>query len=127
MPPRRAGRHARRQHRHTAWQPFAASGTVSGLIAGSSDTSTLNVALDTANAGVFSGAATVGLSSRNPELADLALGSQDVLLQGAGQRTGLGRPGPVRTAAAAWAAVRRPSRWTLARWRRAAAQPAAPR
>jgi hypothetical protein len=61
---------------------FAASGTVSGLIAGSSDTSTLNVALDTANAGVFSGAATVGFTSRNPELADLALGSQDVLLQG---------------------------------------------
>jgi hypothetical protein len=40
------------------------------------------VSLDTASAGVFTGAATVGFASRNPDMADLALGSVDVVLQG---------------------------------------------
>jgi hypothetical protein len=61
---------------------FSASGTLNGLAAGGSDASTLNVSLDTASAGVFTGAATVGFASRNPDMADLALGSVDVVLQG---------------------------------------------
>ncbi|MGE0809527.1 MAG: beta strand repeat-containing protein, partial [Immundisolibacter sp.] len=59
---------------------FGASGSVSGLAAGASDTSSLLVALDTSSAGFYSGSASVAFASSNPDMADLNLGSQSVAL-----------------------------------------------
>ena len=62
--------------------PFGGSGNVSGLAAGQTDSSSLQVSLNTANAGVFtSGAANLQFASHNPELADLDLGDAAVTLQ----------------------------------------------
>jgi hypothetical protein len=60
--------------------PFAASGSAA-VAAGALDETSLNVQLATTQAGVFNTTATLGLSSRNGELADLALGDAPVLLQ----------------------------------------------
>jgi PEP-CTERM motif len=59
-----------------------ASGNLAGVGAGQTDTSSLVVQLSTANAGVFSGTATVALASHNPDMADLSLGSQTVQMSG---------------------------------------------
>lgn len=61
--------------------PFTAGGTVAGLAAGSSNSIGLQVQLATATAGVFSGNAGVQLTSRNPDLPDLALAPVSVALQ----------------------------------------------
>ena len=60
---------------------FSAAGTVADLSAQSTDTGSLNVGLNTANAGVFNGTATASFSSHNPDLADVALGSSSVSLK----------------------------------------------
>jgi hypothetical protein len=63
--------------------PFTSSGgTVSGLTAGGPASTALTVGLNTAAAGVFSGTANVGLTSQNPDMADLALTAQSVALTG---------------------------------------------
>jgi hypothetical protein len=59
------------------------AGTVNGLIAGAAANNTaLTVGLNTAAAGVFNGTATVASTSRNPDMADLSLGSSTVVLTG---------------------------------------------
>ena len=65
----------------SAGAPFTSSGTVSGLTAGSSNNSTLNVQLATATAGTYTGAALVTFTSQNPDLADLALGASSLTLK----------------------------------------------
>lgn len=55
-----------------------AGGPVSGIGAGAS--AALSVALNTATAGVFSGAADIDFTSQNPDMADLDLGSMQVTL-----------------------------------------------
>ncbi len=58
-------------------------GTVNGLIAGAAANNTaLTVGLNTAAAGVFNGTASVAATSRNPDMADLSLGSSSVTLTG---------------------------------------------
>ncbi|MBS0392025.1 MAG: choice-of-anchor D domain-containing protein [Proteobacteria bacterium] len=62
---------------------FAASGNLgAGVQAGQTNSSGLNVSLDTSMAGIFSSSATVGLASHNPDMADLALPNAVVLLNG---------------------------------------------
>ena len=62
--------------------PLSTSGTVTGLVAGASNNNTLAVQLATSTAGVFSSTASVAFTSQNPDLADLGLGSGNVLLSG---------------------------------------------
>jgi hypothetical protein len=63
--------------------PFTSNnGSVSGITAQSSNPSALKVGLNTASAGVFNGAANVNFKSQNPDMADLALASIPVSLQG---------------------------------------------
>ncbi len=64
--------------------PFTSSGgPVSGLAAGATDSTTLRVGLNTAAAGVYnSGSASVGLTSQNADMADLALIAQTIALSG---------------------------------------------
>jgi len=63
--------------------PFSGSGAASGIGAGDSNAnSSLLVALSTANAGVFNGAAGIDFASHNPEMSDLALGTQLVSVSG---------------------------------------------
>jgi len=55
--------------------PFTASGNLgAGLAAGVTDNTSLKVALDTSNAGIYNGSANLNFSSRNTEMADLPLG-----------------------------------------------------
>ena len=58
--------------------PFSAAGTAAAVAAGSGDASSLNVALDTSVAGVYSSSAVVSFTSQNPEMADLPLGTAAV-------------------------------------------------
>ncbi len=61
--------------------PFSTSGSLgSGVMAGQTDSSSLDVDLDTSTAGIFSGNAMVNLASRNPDMADLILADATVLL-----------------------------------------------
>ena len=61
--------------------PFTGGGSESGLGAGASNGSgSLIVGLNTAAAGVFNGTADVGFLSQNPDMTDLDLGIQQVLL-----------------------------------------------
>ena len=63
--------------------PFTSNnGTVAGLVAGgAANTTALTVGLNTNAAGVFNGGtATVGLTSHNPDMADLVLAAQNVAL-----------------------------------------------
>ena len=62
--------------------PFTTNGTVTGLAAGSSNNTALQVQLATASAGVFSSNATLALTSQNPDLADLTLAPVNVQLTG---------------------------------------------
>ena len=65
----------------TASGPFSAAGNLgTGVLAGQTDSTSLNVGLDTSNAGIFSGSATVGLASHNDDMADLILADASVLL-----------------------------------------------
>lgn len=64
----------------TAAAGFGASGSFSGLTAGSSNTTSLLVALDTTTAGFYSGSAGVAFASSNPDIADLDLASRSVAL-----------------------------------------------
>jgi len=57
-------------------------GPVTGLAAGNTNNTTLRVALNTGSAGNFNGSASVDLKSQNPDLSDLALGSQTVNFTG---------------------------------------------
>ena len=62
---------------------FAVSGTLgAGLAAGATDNTSLQVALNTSTSGQFTGSGLVSLVSSNPDLADLALGSQGVQFVG---------------------------------------------
>ena len=61
--------------------PFTASGSLAGVAAQGSDTSSFSVGLSTANAGVFNGSANAAFASRNPDMADLALGNSTVTLK----------------------------------------------
>lgn len=62
---------------------FAVSGTLgSGVTAGNTDNSNLNVSFNTSSAGVFNGSASVNLKSSNADMSDLALGSTTVGLMG---------------------------------------------
>jgi len=59
------------------------NGSVAGLAAGgAANTTALMVGLNTAAAGTFSGSAGVSLASQNADMADLALGTQNVSLSG---------------------------------------------
>jgi hypothetical protein len=60
--------------------PFSATGTAAGVAAGGSSANAMTVSLNTAVAGVYSGSALVTLTSQNPEMADLALGTSTVSL-----------------------------------------------
>jgi hypothetical protein len=61
--------------------PFAGSGSAAGLGAGQSNSpGSMTVGLSTAAAGVFNGTAAVDFLSQNPDMADLALGSESILL-----------------------------------------------
>jgi hypothetical protein len=60
--------------------PFNASGVVSGLAAGASNTSGLTVTLDTSAAGLYSGTASLAFTSQNPDMADLPLPAGTVQL-----------------------------------------------
>jgi len=61
--------------------PFTASGTLAGLNAQDTDAASLNVVLNTANAGAFNGSANASFVSQNGQLSDLALGDSTVSLQ----------------------------------------------
>jgi len=61
--------------------PFNASGSLAGVAAQASDTSSFSVGLSTANAGVFNGSANAAFASRNPDMADLAIGNSTVTLK----------------------------------------------
>lgn len=61
--------------------PFTASGTLAGVAAQASDNTSLSVALNTANAGVFNGNATASFVSHNAEMSDLDLGTANIGLQ----------------------------------------------
>jgi hypothetical protein len=62
--------------------PFGGSGSVSGLAAGETDTSSLLVSLDTTSAGVFTrGGEKLQFASHNPDMADLDLGNAALTLQ----------------------------------------------
>jgi len=64
-----------------ATSPFQAGGNASGLGAGASNAAgSLTVGLNTASAGVFNGSASVAFASQNPDMADLTLNSQSVML-----------------------------------------------
>ena len=59
------------------------TGVVAGLAAGgAANTTALTVGLSTVTAGIYNGTAFVGLSSQNPDMADLALAAQTVALTG---------------------------------------------
>ncbi len=63
--------------------PFTASGSFANLAAQTSDNTSLVVGLNTSTAGVFNnGSATVSLASHNADMADLALSSVGVTLEG---------------------------------------------
>lgn len=61
--------------------PFTASGTLAGVNAQATDSSSLKVQLDTAQAGVFNGSANASFASHNAEMSDLALPGATVTLQ----------------------------------------------
>ena len=61
--------------------PFTASGALAGVAAQASDNTSLSVALNTANAGVFNGNATASFASHNAEMSDLGLGTANIGLQ----------------------------------------------
>jgi hypothetical protein len=64
-----------------ASDPFNASGTLgSGVAAGQTDSASLKVALNTANAGNFNGTAHASFASHNPDMADLTLPGADITL-----------------------------------------------
>lgn len=57
------------------------NGSVAGLVAGgAANTAALKVGVNTATAGILNGTANLALTSQNPDMADLALGSQSVAL-----------------------------------------------
>ena len=61
---------------------FSASGNLgSGVAAGSTNGSSLAVGLNTTNAGIYNGSASVNLNSHNSDMADLSLGSTPVSLK----------------------------------------------
>jgi len=60
---------------------FNAAGETAAIAAGSADSTSLTVTLDTRQSGAFSGAAVLGLTSRNPDLPDLALAAQLIELR----------------------------------------------
>jgi hypothetical protein len=63
--------------------PFTGSGTLgAGVAAGGTDNSSINVGLGTATSGVFSGNATLALTSHDDDLLDLDLGDFGVALTG---------------------------------------------
>ncbi len=62
--------------------PFSGTGSVSGLAAGSTDTASLKVGLNTASAGVFTGTAAIDFASHDGDLADAALAPGSVSLSG---------------------------------------------
>ncbi len=62
--------------------PFTASGTLgAGVAAGTTNNTSLTATLSTAIAGVFNSTASVNLASHNPEMADLSLGTTNILLE----------------------------------------------
>ncbi len=61
---------------------FTASGTLSGVAAGATDATSLRVGINTVTAGIFAGSATANVTSHDAELADLALGSTTIALNG---------------------------------------------
>jgi hypothetical protein len=60
--------------------PFTASGTLAGVAAGATDSSSLKVGLNTASAGKYSSSATLQLQSHNPDMSNLTLANQTVSL-----------------------------------------------
>ena len=106
----------------SATGPFTGSGNLgaNGLAAGSTDATSLRVAMSTLTAGIFSGSATFSAASHNTELADLDLGNVNVA-DGAGQQL---RAVGLRFRERRWhasARTARSSRSTSARARRARA------
>jgi hypothetical protein len=64
--------------------PFTGTGTLAGLAAGSTDSTTLQLGMDTTGAGTFTGKATLGLLSHDGVLSDIAAvnGGQQIALSG---------------------------------------------
>ena len=62
--------------------PFTASGTLAGVAAQATDSSSLALGLNTAHAGSYSGTAALGLASHDAELSDQSLGSTSIALTG---------------------------------------------
>ena len=62
--------------------PFTAAGTLAGLAAQGTNTTSFVAGLNTSAAGVFTGSASVALKSHDPDLADADLGSNAVALKG---------------------------------------------
>ena len=60
---------------------FTATGSLTGLSAGAQDASSLQVSLDTSDAGLSKGSATLAFNSHNADMSNLALASQQVALK----------------------------------------------
>ncbi|MGH7102870.1 MAG: beta strand repeat-containing protein, partial [Acetobacteraceae bacterium] len=60
--------------------PFSGSGTLAGVAAGQTDTSSLQVGLNTSAAGTFTGTANLDLASHDTELADLAVDTAPITM-----------------------------------------------
>jgi hypothetical protein len=60
--------------------PFTASGTLAGVAAQQTDSTSLKVGLSTATAGTYSSSATLQLQSHNPDMSNLTLANQTVSL-----------------------------------------------
>ena len=73
----------------TVTAPFTGSGSLAGLVAGTSGT--LNVGLNTASAGTFSGSAQLALKSSNPDLAAISVSAGPIALSGTVNNYALGR------------------------------------
>jgi hypothetical protein len=61
---------------------FMATGTLAGITAQGTDAASFQAGLNTSASGVFDGAATLTFASHNNAMSDLALGSQQVTLEG---------------------------------------------
>jgi PEP-CTERM motif len=61
---------------------FTASGSLAGVAAQATDTTSFQAGLNTGSSGVFTGTATASFASHDADLADLALGSTTVTLKG---------------------------------------------
>ena len=65
----------------TVTGPFSGTGSLSGVLSNSTDSTSLLMSMNTANTGIFSGTASFELFSHNDDMADLALAEQQITVQ----------------------------------------------